>query len=76
MKYSKRCSECNGEEIYSTVIDAGGGYAPDLLPGTHPWWRSGKIEVFVCGTCGLYQFFVPKESLDEIKQTEKFERYT
>ncbi len=76
MKRTKRCSECGGSEIYRAEVDAGGGNAPDMLPGAHAWWRSGKFEVYVCGSCGYYQFFVPEEFLSKIKQEEKFERYS
>ena len=75
MKLSKKCSECKGSEIYRTKVGAGGGYAPDMLPGAHPWWRSGKLEVYVWGTCGHYQLFVPAEALLEIKHQQKFEKY-
>lgn len=75
MKVTKKCSECGGGEIYRTVISAGGGHAPDMLPGAHPWWRGGKMEVYVCGKCGHYQFFVPQEHLENIKQLKKFEKY-
>ena len=76
MKRTKKCSECGGGEIYRAEIAAGGGYAPDMLPGAHAWWRAGKMEVYVCGSCGHYQFFVPEEYLSKVKQGKKFERYS
>lgn len=75
MKVTKKCSECGGSEIYRTVISSGGGHAPDMLPGAHPWWRGGKMEIYVCGGCGHYQFFVPAEYLANIKQLKKFQKY-
>jgi hypothetical protein len=33
MKRTHQCPSCAGREIYTTEISAGGGYAPDLLPG-------------------------------------------
>jgi hypothetical protein len=76
MKKTKKCSECGGHEIYLAVIGAGGGYAPDMLPGAHPWWRGGKMEVYVCGACGHYQFFVPEEYLANIMLLKQFEKYS
>lgn len=75
MKITRKCSECGGSEIYQAVISAGGGHAPDMLPGAHPWWRGGKMEVYVCGKCGHYQYFVPTEYLANIKQMKKFKKY-
>lgn len=74
MKQAKRCSECSGTEIYTSTVSAGGGYAPDILPGAHPSWRSGKIDVFICGTCGNFQYFVPDEALDEVRESKRFRR--
>jgi hypothetical protein len=72
MKKTKRCNECGATDIRMTVVSSGGGHAPDLLPGAHPWWRSGKLEVYVCCACGYFQYFVPEESIPEIMQSEKF----
>jgi hypothetical protein len=72
MKLKKQCNECGGTTIRTTTVSAGGGYAPDLLPGTHPWWKSGKLEIYICGTCGHFQFFVPTDILPEVLQSEEF----
>ena len=74
MKRTRQCSACGGTEIYTTEVSAGGGYAPDLLPGAHPWWRSGKLEIYVCTTCGLLQHYVPDGDLDEVRESKKFRR--
>ncbi|MEA2239093.1 MAG: hypothetical protein QOC81_3817 [Thermoanaerobaculia bacterium] len=76
MKDTKRCAECGGSKIRMTTVSAGGGYAPDLLPGAHPWWKSGKLQVYVCGTCGHLQFFVPAEDLREVLESVKFSDVT
>jgi Zn ribbon nucleic-acid-binding protein len=75
MKRTKKCSECGSSEIYKAEVGAGGGHAPDMLPGAHDWWRAGKLEVYVCGWCGHYQTFVPEKHLHRVKQSKKFMRY-
>jgi hypothetical protein len=74
VKKTGRCSECAGTDIRMTKVSAGGGYAPDLLPGAHPWWKSGRLEVYVCCSCGHFQYFVPEEALPEVRESEKFTR--
>jgi hypothetical protein len=76
MKVTKQCNECGGTNIRTTLVSAGGGYAPDLLPGTHPWWRDGKLEVYICATCGHFQFFVPTDVLAKVIEAEQFETLT
>jgi hypothetical protein len=72
MKHTKRCSECGGTRIRMTTVPAGGGYAPDLLPGTHPWWRSGKLEIYICASCGRFQQFVPDDALQGVVASSEF----
>ncbi len=72
MKHSGKCGECGSSDIRTTVVYAGGGHAPDLLPGTHPWWKSGQLEVYVCCTCGYFQYFVPESALPEVRESKKF----
>jgi hypothetical protein len=74
MKKTRRCNECGASDIRTTTVSAGGGHAPDLLPGTHPWWKSGRLDVYICCACGHFQYFVPDEALPEVMQSEKFTR--
>ena len=73
MKRNGRCNECGGTDIRTTTVSAGGWDAPDLLPGTHSLWTKAKLEVYVCCSCGYFQYFVPEELLDEVAQSDKFE---
>ncbi len=75
MKRTHQCPACGGREIYTTEVYSGGGHAPDLLPGAHPWWRAGRLEIYVCGTCGHFQYFVPEKILSKVRESEKFRRY-
>jgi len=72
LKITKRCGECGASNIRTTTVSAGGGHAPDLLPGAHPWWKSGKLEVYVCCACGNSQYFVPREDLQKVLESDKF----
>jgi hypothetical protein len=76
MKHTKRCDECGGTNIRTTTVSTGGGYAPDLLPGAHPWWKSGKLEVFVCAACGHFQFFVPSDVLPSVIESPEFKTFS
>jgi hypothetical protein len=76
MKRTRRCGECGGTHIRTTTVSAGGGYAPDLLPGAHPWWKAGKLEVFVCAACGHFQLFVPSDLLPAVLESEKFKIFS
>ena len=72
MKRSRKCGECAGTDIRMAVVPAGGGYAPDLLPGAHPWWKSATLEVYVCCVCGHFQYFVPDAVLPFVRTSKKF----
>ena len=72
MKHTGKCSECHGSDIRTTTVDARGGGAPDLLPGAHKWWKTPKLEVYVCCTCGHFQYFVPQEGLEEVRASDQF----
>ncbi|HEV7765291.1 MAG TPA: hypothetical protein VGQ76_09835 [Thermoanaerobaculia bacterium] len=72
MKRTKRCGECGTSNIRTTTVSAGGGYAPDLLPGAHPWWKGAVLEVYVCCTCGHFQYFVPEAALQGVIESKKF----
>ena len=72
MKRTKRCGECGTSNIRTTTVWSGGGHSPDLLPGAHPWWKAGQLEVYVCCTCGHFQYFVPEEILPRVVESKKF----
>jgi len=74
VKITKQCPECGSRGIYTTQVAARGGYGPDLLPGVHPWYRTGKLDVYVCGKCGYYQLFVPDKDIPGVKSSKKFKK--
>ena len=72
MKKTKTCPSCGGREIYSRIVGARGGYGPDLLPKVGGLFRGGKFELYICGTCGFTQLFVPEKLLPAVR--EKYDR--
>ena len=76
MKKTRQCGECQSSSIYTTTISSGGGYAPDLLPGTQPWYSAGKVEIYICTKCGHLQFFVPDDVLAKVSKSKKFRKHS
>lgn len=70
------CPGCGSNSLYISAkgIPGGGGYAPDLLPGLHPWYRSGRLRAVVCADCGLYRQFVEEPARDAVRHSAKWRR--
>jgi predicted nucleic-acid-binding Zn-ribbon protein len=48
------CSSCRGGNLFrSKEISAGGGYAPNYLPGLGGFFGAEKFVLVVCQDCGL-----------------------
>ena len=73
---SASCPNCGGHELYVTVkpIPAGGGYAPDLLPGLHGWFAGGRMRAVLCAGCGLYRQFANEEALRLLPKSNRWKR--
>lgn len=71
------CANCGGNELYRTKkpVSAGGGHAPNYLPGLRQkWGGSERLYVIVCRGCGLTQWFARHEALDKLPASDKWER--
>jgi predicted nucleic-acid-binding Zn-ribbon protein len=70
------CPGCGGSDLYRTVrpVAAGGGHAPNYLPGLGPWWRSERFVLVLCKSCGLTRFFARPEATAKVSESEKWER--
>lgn len=55
-------------------IVSGGGYAPDLLPGLHPWYGGGRLHVVLCGDCGLHRQFAEPDARARLRTSPKWRR--
>jgi predicted nucleic-acid-binding Zn-ribbon protein len=66
-----QCPNCESDELYqSKEVSAGGGHAPNYLPGLGKWYATAKFTLVVCKRCGLTRFFASsaaREKLDEAR---------
>ncbi|MDZ4805661.1 MAG: hypothetical protein SGI90_12445 [Candidatus Eisenbacteria bacterium] len=63
--------------VYSSEeISAGGGYAPNYLPGLEKYWGmvAAKFCLVVCTNCGLARFFVSDEAVSRIPESEHWRK--
>lgn len=66
MKFTKKCSECGGTDIYTTK--SAGPAGVQLLPHIGGLLAAPQLEIYVCGGCGHHQVFVPPLYLKEVKE--------
>jgi hypothetical protein len=70
------CPNCGSAELYVCVkpVPSGGGYAPDLLPGLHPWFRGAKLRNVLCASCGLLRQFADEAAREIVRTSGKWRR--
>jgi DNA-directed RNA polymerase subunit RPC12/RpoP len=70
------CTNCGSTRLYKSkhAVSAGGGYAPNYLPGLGSFWRSERLDVIVCHECGLTRFFASPEARRRVSSSPKWER--
>ena len=70
------CPTCGSHELYqSDEVSAGGGYAPNYLPGLGGFFRSEEFRLILCRSCGLTRFFASKEARDKVVESGKWTPY-
>lgn len=75
MDKQNQCPECGGNRIHSHGgISAGGGYAPNYLPGLGSFFSSGKFTVRVCADCGLTRFYASPEARAKLRDSKDWRR--
>lgn len=69
------CPNCGKSNLYySKPVSAGGGYAPNYLPGLGIFWSAGKFNVVVCQDCGLTRFFAGPDATAKLATNKKWMR--
>jgi len=65
------CPNCESHDQYrSKQVGAGGGHAPNYLPGLGKWYAAAKFTVVVCRACGLTRFFASEEARANLADTD------
>jgi len=70
------CSNCGGENLYmaNKEVSAGGGHAPNYLPGLGAMFAGAKFKVVVCADCGLTQLLAASAARAKLAESNKWER--
>jgi predicted nucleic-acid-binding Zn-ribbon protein len=70
------CPNCGGHELYISTkpVSAGGGYAPDYLPGLGKLFRTAKFDVVVCESCGLTRMFASTAARAALQESPRWQR--
>ena len=75
MNAKSPCPNCGGRNLFeSKALAAGGGYAPDQLPGLGTWWCAAQITVVLCQDCGFMRSFAVPEATAKLAQSPKWKR--
>ncbi len=70
------CINCEGTNLFRTTspVSAGGGYAPNYLPGLGSFLRTEKFGLVVCEDCGLVSFFASPAARAQLSSSSKWTR--
>jgi predicted nucleic-acid-binding Zn-ribbon protein len=69
------CPNCGGEDLYYTAdVSAGGGFAPNYLPGLGGFWGIPEFTVIVCADCGLARFFASEKAKARLSESRKWQK--
>jgi hypothetical protein len=65
------CPNGKGGNLFrSSEISAGGGYAPNYLPGLGGFFGAEKFVVVVCRDCGLSRFFARPQARARLSEAK------
>lgn len=72
-RYPSKCSNCGSKNLflYKRTVNAGGGYAPNFLPGLSH--TPERFNVVVCGKCGLVKFFARESTIAKLSRAKSWQ---
>jgi len=66
---------CGSKHLYKSVeVSAGGGHAPNYLPGLGSWLSSEKFFLVLCKDCGLTRFYARSHAMEKLGESKKWIR--
>jgi predicted nucleic-acid-binding Zn-ribbon protein len=69
------CPNCASKQLYkSQDVSAGGGHAPNYLPGLGGFFSAEKFTLVLCGVCGLTRFFARPTAMAKLSESKKWTR--
>ena len=69
------CPSCGGRNLYEgPPVSAGGGHAPNYLPGLGRWYMAESFQLVICRDCGLTRHFASKAARDKVADSPKWKR--
>ncbi|MDH4132514.1 MAG: hypothetical protein OEV95_11990 [Gemmatimonadota bacterium] len=69
------CPNCRGTNLFrSPEVSAGGGHAPNFLPGLGGFLTTEKFTLVVCEDCGLTRWFARKQATVKLSTSPKWTR--
>jgi hypothetical protein len=67
------CPNCGGTtQFQGPDTSAGGGHAPNYLPGLGGFLRAARFTLVVCRDCGLTRFFASAEARAKLRDSGKW----
>jgi len=76
MRALTRCPNCESGDQYRSIkpVSAGGGHAPNFLPGLGSLFRAARFEIVVCRECGLTRWFASEEARRTLSESKRWKR--
>jgi hypothetical protein len=70
------CPNCGGGNLFRSrkSVSAGGGYAPNYLPGLGSFFMAGRFRLVVCRDCGLTRYFAEPKAVGRLADSSRWER--
>lgn len=75
MRTISPCPNCGSKnQFQSKEVSAGGGHAPNYLPGLGSFWKVEKFTIVLCSDCGLARFFARPAAAAQVSASDKWRR--